>query len=419
MKKVILAIACFACFSSAIAQNKNVVSAINYLRDYSSAKNTDDLLEAKKYIDEAALNEETKGKPKTWAKRAEVYAALMTCKDEKIKNLGINFLDELFNSYKQVIATSTDKKSDFYLTAQDGLRMCAGNFFNAGGDSYKNQEYANALLNFEKSVSINKDLILKTDTLGIYYSGLSADKAGNFEKAKQYYIEAINNKYGTGYGEAEMVRPYYFLAQICKKENNDVEYLNTLKSSRAAFPNNKDLLTEEMNYYILSGKLTDALKSMDEAIAKEPNNKTTYMNKGILYDNLANPKEGKKLDEKQFEEYWTKAVESTAKAVELDANYFDALFQLGALYYNKGVRQTEFANTITGMSANEVKRYDAETKKAEALFRQALPHFEKCDAIGNADKQVLKDLYASLKQIYTFIEQPEKAKAIKAKLEAL
>jgi hypothetical protein len=57
-------------------------------------------------------------------------------------------------------------------------------------------------------------------------------------------------------------------------------------------------------------------------------------------------------------------VESTAKAVELDANYFDALFQLGALYYNKGVRQTEFANTITGMSANEVKRYDAETKKA-------------------------------------------------------
>ena len=46
------------------------------------------------------------------------------------------------------------------------------------------------------------------------------------DKAKEYYKKSIELKYGNGYGEVEMVRPYYFLSQIYKSENNDAEYLN-------------------------------------------------------------------------------------------------------------------------------------------------------------------------------------------------
>jgi tetratricopeptide (TPR) repeat protein len=418
MKKIILGLACITTFSVSMAQNKNVVSAINYLNDYKKSQSLDDLLEAKKFIDEAAANEETKSKPKTWVKRGEVYTALFLSKEDKVKSLGINILDELYNSYQQVIANTPDKKGEYYEVAKDGLRMCAGNYFNDAGKEYTNKDFTKALAGFEKSITINKDLLQKVDTFGIYYAGLCANEAGNTAKAKEYFSEAIKIKYGSAYKEADAINPYIFLARAYKAEKNDAEYLNALKTAKAAFPNNKELILEEMNFYIGAGRLAEAAKNVDEAIAKDPTNKVLYMNKGIMYDNLANPKEGK-VDAKLYEEYLSKALEATNKAVELDPNYFDALFQLGALYFNKGVKQTEFANTITGMSAAEVKRYEAETKKADVFFKQALPHFEKCDAIGSTDKSVLKDLYSSLKQIYTFTEQPEKSKAMKVKMDQL
>jgi hypothetical protein len=421
MKRFIMLVASVALFSFAQAQNKNVQSAINYLKDYDADKSIDDLLEAKKYIDEASSNEETKAKAKTWSKRAEVYKRLYALKDkdEKVKALNIDMLEELYTSYKQLFTYSPEKKGEYYEQAVDGLGFCAGFFFNAGADEYKAQNYANAVKKFEASIGVNKDALNRIDTIGIYYAALSADKGNMNDKAKEYYKRAIEVQYGKSAGEIEMVRPYYFLAQIFKKEKNDAEYLNTLKTARQSYPNNKDLLNEEMNYYISSGKLNDAIKSIDEAITKEPSNKNNYLNKSILYDNLANPKDGKKLDDKSYDDYFTKAVESAKKGYELDSTYYDVAFQIGALYYNKGVRQTEYANTITGISAAEQKKYEAESKKADVLFRQSLPYFEKCEKLGNSDKETLKQLYITMKQIYQFTEQPEKMKAIKAKMDAM
>lgn len=421
MKRFILVLAGVASLSFVQAQNKNVVSAHNYLGDYDKGKSVDDLLEAKKYIDEACANDETKSKPKTWSKRAEVYKRLYALreKDEKVKALNINFLEELYTSYHQLFIFTPEKKGDYYDQAYDGLGYCAGYYFNAGADEYKNQSYANAVKQFETSIAINKETFDRVDTMGIYYAALSADKGNLNDKAKEYYKRSIDIQYGKATGEAEMVRPYFFLAQIFKKEKNDAEYLNTLKTARKAYPNNKDLLNEELNYYITTGKLNEAISSVDEAITKEPSNKNNYLNKSILYDNLANPKDGKKLDDKSYDDYFGKSLESAKKGFEIDSNFYDAAFQVGALYYNKGVRQTEYANTITGISAAEQKKYEAETKKADVLFRQSLPYFEKCEKLGNSDKETLKQLYTTMKQIYQFTEQPDKMKAIKAKLDAL
>jgi len=418
MKKNILTVAFATVTMCAMAQNKNVVSAINYLNYYAKDKNVDDLIEAKKYIDEAANNEETKAKVKTWAKRSEIYGALNSCKDEKVKALGINFLEEKFKSYQQVIALSTDKTTDAYKDANAGLKGCASEYFNKGGAFYNTKDYSSALNSFETSIMINKDLLQKTDTTGIYYAALCAGLSGNTVKAKQYYKQAIDLKYGVAYNESEGVRPYGALAEIYRVEKNDAEYFNIVQVGRKMFPNNKDLLNMEMNYYINNGKLNEAATSIDEAIAKDPTNKMNYLNKGILYDNLANPKEGK-VDEKKYDEYFNKAVDATKKAVELDPNFFDALFQLGALYFNKGVRQNEFANTITGISAAELKKFEAESKKTDEIFKLSLPYFEKCETLGNTDKASLKALYLSMQQIYNRMEQPEKGKAMKEKAEKL
>src|SRR5690606_31729368 len=75
LKKLILftAICCPLLLS---AQQSKVVSAYNYLNNYNSEKSLDDLRNARKNIDEAALNDGTSGKPKTWYYRGNVYLAI-------------------------------------------------------------------------------------------------------------------------------------------------------------------------------------------------------------------------------------------------------------------------------------------------------------------------------------------------------
>jgi hypothetical protein len=83
-KKTILAL-CIGFYgaTSAFAQQKNVVSAINYLGYYNKDKDANDLIEAKKYIDLATADAETGAKAKTWANRAEIYMNLHNSKDAK------------------------------------------------------------------------------------------------------------------------------------------------------------------------------------------------------------------------------------------------------------------------------------------------------------------------------------------------
>ena len=69
------------------------------------------------------------------------------------------------------------------------------------------------------------------------------------------------------------------------------------------------------------------------------------------------------LFEKLFEEQ--KAIESYKKSIEVDDKFFDGYYNLGALYYNKGVKQIEVA---TAVPPNENERYIAETKKADQCF---------------------------------------------------
>ncbi|MDD4754797.1 MAG: hypothetical protein PHG29_01855, partial [Prolixibacteraceae bacterium] len=71
----------------------------------------------------------------------------------------------------------------------------------------------------------------------------------------------------------------------------------------------------------------------------------------------------------------------------------------GALYYNEGVKQIEYANSIP---TSENQRYQAELAKADEWFRKSLPYMEKCYELDPDDKMTLeslKNLYYRLKDM--------------------
>jgi predicted Zn-dependent protease len=85
------------------------------------------------------------------------------------------------------------------------------------------------------------------------------------------------------------------------------------------------------------------------------------------------------------------------KALEVNENYYDALYQLGAYYFNEAV---EIKKKVDNM---DMETYKKEGKNVEAAvtskYEQALPYFEKGFKVKKEDdlKEVLKQIYRALK----------------------
>ncbi len=126
-----------------------------------------------------------------------------------------------------------------------------------------------------------------------------------------------------------------------------------------------------------------------------------------MYDNLSNPKDakGKELEKpKNADENMALAEADYKKSLELKPDYFDALYNLGALYYNKGVNMANKANTIT-----DQKKFESEIVKANDEFTKAIPILEKALSLNDKDKATM----LALKNIYYRMQMKEKGDAMK------
>jgi hypothetical protein len=85
------------------------------------------------------------------------------------------------------------------------------------------------------------------------------------------------------------------------------------------------------------------------------------------------------------------------KALEADANNYDALYQMGAYYYNDAV---EIKRQVNGMDMNEYKKTGKDLEAQLAVkYNQALPYFERGFKVKKDEdlKEILKQVYRELK----------------------
>ena len=93
------------------------------------------------------------------------------------------------------------------------------------------------------------------------------------------------------------------------------------------------------------------------------------------------------------------AIENYTHAIEINPDYFDAIYNLGALYITMSNKLKAQANEITGFSKAEIEQYDALIAQAEELLRTGLPYVEQAYKAQPTDevKSVLKTMYVQLK----------------------
>lgn len=437
MKKLVLTASAIFTFSAAVdAQPAKVVSAYNYLRYYDQNKKSQDLIDAQKNIDEAIAHEKTMNEAKTWYYRGNVYFAISNSKapefaEQKasasetalksyMKALVLNFKDpelqklDLEKNPADVMKffTAINDKSTKYVdqmwTADiigQKFPYMANTFLNLGVENFtKAKDYQKAMENFETAVGIAA-LTGKVDTMSMYYTAMAAEKAGNKDKAIQLYEALTKMKYQ---GDGDGPRIYLALSQLIKEKGDKEKSLNVLKEGRKIYPDDRNLILEELNHYLAAGKLNEALDNLNLAVSKDPNNHTLHFALGTVYDNLANPdKDKKQPTEAEYKDYIAKSEQAYKKAIEIKPDYFDAIYNLGALYFNQGVKINDAAQTIADNA-----KYAAEIKKADEKFNLALPYLEKALEIQPNDKNTL----LSLKQLYARTGQTDKYKQVNDKL---
>jgi tetratricopeptide (TPR) repeat protein len=167
-----------------------------------------------------------------------------------------------------------------------------------------------------------------------------------------------------------------------------------IQAGRALYPNDLQVLFAETNLYLAKGESAKALANLEMAKKLDPSNPTIFFAVGAQYDNAGNVDEAEKA-------YLT--------ALELKPDYFDAIYNLGALHVNNAAKQMTDANAIP---PDKEKEYLAMKAKADASLDKALPYLEKAHAMDPADKNTIR----SLKEIYARKSMMDKVKEMDEKL---
>lgn len=328
--------------------------------------------------------------PRTWEVRGEVYQAVFQSDNEEVKKLVEDPLTEALNSYKK--ALELDDKGRFENSVKVKLTLLTNDLTNQAVEAFNNENYNQALQSFEQILDIqNIDIVKKDnpeaiDTVIIFNAGLAAYNAENYNKAIEYYKEAA--KYG--YNEA---RTYSLIANAYQLKKDTLGALGALQEGFEKYPEDNTVLTSMIQIYLDLDKTEDAMRYLDMAIAQDPENATYHFAQGTLYEKIENEE---------------KAIEAYRNAIENDETFFNAYYNLGALYYNKGVKQIEVANAVP---TSDNAAYEVELKKADKWFKEALPYMEKCHELkpdDNMTMESLKNLYYRLKDMENYNKMLEK-----------
>lgn len=378
------------------AYNKAVKALAAYNTD---SKATDKLDEAIEMINTALEDEATASTTKAWNKKGEIYNAASQhdvkalILDPAAKPMYPTAGMEAYKAYSKLLSLAEkkwDKKS-----AIDGLTSSAQGISNTGVAAYEAQDYATAFEAFKTVLAIHKTIndnggesaVLATEedyNNQLYITGLAALQADKVSEGTVYYQELYDKKY-------DKPAVYEALSKI-KMQDDQAAGIAILEEGRKLFPDDVSLLFAEINYYLKENKLDLLVGKLQDAIKKEPDNVSLYSTLGNVYDNLFQRELEAGNDEKS-QEYFDKALTQYNSALEIKPDFNDAIYSVGALYYNKAAAKTKIMNNL---SLKEAKKFDAMKVEVIALFDQSLPYFQKSEINNPNDINTL----IALKEIF-------------------
>ena len=380
MKKILLVVILLTVNGFLFAQKGKVSSALSY-------KESGKLDKAWEAIQEAInpanpKSEKSINWPDTWEARGEILEAIYKSKDENYKKLSANPLEEGYKSFMKAI--ELDPKGGSPALKIKLLSSFIPTLSNAAIEAFQAQKYEVSSDYFEKVLNLEAAPLFKTDnaidTAIMYNTGLASMNAKQFDKAIKYFTLTADHGYNPGSSYSQIISAY-------QQKGDTLASVKVMKEAFNKYPEDQSILVQLINYYITTGKTEEAIGYLDKAIAKEKDNPSFYLAKGIALDKL-----GRQDD----------AIKEYELAIKVKADYADAFYNIGVIYFNRGVKQLEVAQAVP---TNDQAKFEAEKKKADDEFIKAVPYLEKAVEYNPKDtyiKDQLKNLYYRLKMMDKF-----------------
>lgn len=341
--------------------------AINAKQD--EKKQLSVLGEGIKAAEAAQSDKKTKKYPETWALKAYLssYISIIDGDDanaERYYNLAVQAIDSA-------------KRMDKF---QANYRLISASEYNInirkqkkGSDAYAKGDYAAAY----ESLRAVSDFIPKDTTLAIN-AALAAQNIQEYEKAIVYFKRAKDNG---------IKNPVVFqnMANIYSSKFEHELAIRTLEDGIKVNPYNVFLTNDYINLLLDNEKYPEALRVIESTIKVESNNKLLYFLYGYLQQNKANN---------------STAELAYNKALTLDENYFDALYQLGIVYINSANESLKSGKT------ENAPQFTSYINRAEIALLQA-------HEVNQNDKSTVQLLI----DIYTRKHRLDKIQELRTKLQ--
>jgi len=319
--------------------------------------------------------------------------------------------DKAIASYQK--AHDKAVKSKGKKKAIDGMRQLASDMSVIGNAMLGGDRYSDAYYPLNAMMTVN-DFFVANEAAPVfdkpenleqqkYITAIVARSAGDTENAMKLHKEL----YDSNTKEPAIYAGYSSLLMEAGDTDNGLAVLN---KGREMFPDNKDILFAEINYYIGKGDYATLETKLKDAIQQEPDNVGLYNALGNVYMNLSQKEE----DAAKAADYEEKSVGYYNEVISRDATNLDATYSIGSMYYNSAVKKAAVLNTL-GTSKAEQAKYDKLNGEISELFDKALPYFDKAINLEPNDRNTL----IALKEIYARKNDYAKSKEYGERLKAL
>ena len=400
MKKILLMVLVSVFIATGgYAQKNKRTSAYNYNKEYDSEielyklkgqpkdleKAQEAIKLAKENIDAAVNHPKTKEDPKTWLYKGAIYynlAVLPTIISDTAK-LDREAAAEAYEALKK--AKELDVKNKYVDDINVYLQNLYSLYFNEGANNFNEQNYGLAKKNLKRAFDIMKDRGV-FDTVAAFYTGL----VSYLDKDPKTTVEYMKKCDEVNFNDP---RVYVYWNRALKMEGDTAAALDVIKKGRTKYPEELSILLEEAQTYLEKGETEKLKQSLLKAIEKDTANANLYFLLGKTYDD-----EGQKVE---AEKYYK-------KAIEIKPDFFEAYYNIGAIYNNKASELLKEANDLP-LDATE--KYNKLTNEANENLKKALPWLEKALELNPKDEYTRR----ALKEAYTRLKMYDKAKALDQK----
>ena len=202
-------------------------------------------------------------------------------------------------------------------------------------------------------------------------------------------LEAFKGAERKGYNKKGL---YDYAISVATALNNEEEILAFAKKGLPLYGQEDPMyMGQIVNYYLQKKDFDNAFKTINEAIAAEPDNSQYYVIQGVLYENQDKPAEAKAAYE---------------KAMNLDGQNEQALANYGRSLCNEAYALADTAPT----TQREYEEFNA--TKLRPLFEQAAEILERAYQLNNENMETLR----YLENIYYNLNDEAKLQDVKKRM---